>query len=158
MEGDVWEMTSITADEFRALPQRKKHNKFDEHTMQKAVFDWAISQRQKYPFLERLFFAVPNAIGTTPRLGSWLKQEGKKKGVSDTLLLVERGPFNGMCMEFKLPDMKLRPEQVAFLLAVKEQGYYTFVAYSSSSGIEAIEKYLNCEGNMEWLTANEFQK
>ncbi len=111
----------------------------EEHSHQCTVVEWFDLQ---YPQLSRLLFAVPNAARRSPRQGAWMKAEGMRAGVADLILLVPRGGFHGMVIEMKALLGTTTKEQVAFLAAANDQGYFAAVCKGSGPAIETIRNYL----------------
>ena len=48
-----------------------------------------------------MIFAVPNGGRRNAREAAMMKSEGVTAGVSDVILLVGRGGYNALCIEFK---------------------------------------------------------
>jgi hypothetical protein len=111
-----------------------------EHNEQTALFQWAAMQSRAYPELE-FMHSIPNAIRCSPRLGKWLKDEGKKSGVWDIFLPAPRGAYSGMYIEMKIGNNKLTPEQERFQKYL--DNWYRFaVCYSWIDAKIAIIHYL----------------
>ena len=75
---------------------------------------------------------------------NYLKSEGAVKGVSDLILLVARGEFNGLCIEMKTnkKSSKQSKEQKQFEAAVIEQGYAYVVPRSFDEFCSVVNGYL----------------
>lgn len=122
----------------------KKQN---EHSLQSSCVKWF---KYKYPSLKYLLFAVPNGAflhgNKMQRIRRWnyLKAEGATKGVSDLILLVARGEFNGLCIEMKTKasHSKQSKEQLEFEKAVIKQGYAYIVPTSFDEFVTVIQSYL----------------
>lgn len=122
-----------------------------EHAHQCALFCWAAlpAQRAKYPLLS-LMFAIPNGGERNIKVAGQLKVEGVKAGVLDIFLPVPvstPGPTNnykeyaGLWIEMKRKPNKPSPDQTAFALAMREQGYQTALCYSWQDAVAAIIDY-----------------
>ena len=61
--------------------------------------------RMQYPALGRLYISVPNGVPLGRASAAQFIREGLTKGVADTLLLVARGGFHGLAIEFKTEDI-----------------------------------------------------
>ena len=59
----------------------------------------------QYPELGRLYISVPNGVPLGRASAVQFIREGLTKGVADTLLLVARGGFHGLAIEFKTEDI-----------------------------------------------------
>lgn len=69
-----------------------------ESEIQKHCIMWF---RLRYPHLAKVIFAVPNGGHRNAREAAIMKAEGVTPGVADVILLVSRGGFNSLCIEFK---------------------------------------------------------
>lgn len=59
----------------------------------------------QYPELGRLYISVPNGVPLGRASAAQFIREGLTKGVADTLLLVARGGFHGLAIEFKTEEI-----------------------------------------------------
>lgn len=111
--------------------------------------------RAFWPNLAPLFFAVPNGSTRNPIEASRLKREGVVAGVADMLLLVPRGGFHGLAVEFKAQSLTYgkggrlirkktyqKPHQREWQEAVEAQGYKYVVVRSSTEFIQIMRNYL----------------
>jgi len=73
-----------------------------ESSLQSACVRWF---RLQYPRLARLYIAVPNGVPLGRASARQFIGEGLTKGVADTLLLVARGPWHGLAVEFKTEEI-----------------------------------------------------
>jgi len=133
----------------RIRPEDHVANSDSESSHQKAMFLWAA--QSKNPLFTRLLFSVPNGGERDSVTASKMKAEGVKTGVSDTILLVPRDRFHGLCLELKRPIYKpkragssggLSDDQISFGSAVTEQGYAFAVAYGWEEAVRYLQKYL----------------
>ena len=128
-----------------------------ESAEQAALFCHCTNNVGKYPELA-WYFAVPNGgsrgnDATTRAIrGARLIAEGVKPGVSDTCLLVKRGPYSGLLLELKRRDLKPKrvgskggcsDEQLKFGEFVTTQGFYFAVCYGWEEAWSCVEWYLN---------------
>ena len=59
----------------------------------------------QYPALGRLYISVPNGVPLGRASAVQFIREGLTKGVADTLLLVARGGYHGLAIEFKTEEI-----------------------------------------------------
>lgn len=117
---------------------------------QAAFFDWfdraafglAVPSRN-------LMLSIPNGaiLGGDARLRAMqaarLKATGMRTGACDVLLLVARGGFHGMLIEFKRrKGSRVEPEQDAFIADARRAGYNAVVAWGADEAIRAVSAYL----------------
>lgn len=127
----------------------------DAHQM--AIFCWAAQNASLYPDL-KWFHAIPNGGSrgddekTRAIRGGRLKAMGVRDGVSDMLLPCRRGPYCGLYIELKRPELKPKREgskggasdaQLEFGSYVKTQGYGFIVVYGWQEAVKVLEEYLN---------------
>lgn len=127
----------LRLEEFKWQRKRKKADKNTpgrgpESYLQERCVDWF---RVEYSEYERLLFSVPNGGFRTNRVGAVMKKEGMVKGVSDLLLLIPKGKFYGMGIEFKVAGRPLSEEQKRWACEVMDQGY-GFVVIRSFEGFK----------------------
>ena len=116
-----------------------------EHQHQVAFFEIvSVKYMRKYPFLDKLLFAVPNGGHRSKAQAGKLKAEGVKSGVSDILLLAPSRGYNFLCIEMKQGKNKQSASQCEFEDRVYEygKGYY-YLAYSSELAIKCLDWYLS---------------
>lgn len=122
-----------------------------EHSEQAQIIDWAQRVKPLYPELG-LLFAIPNGAKLpymkdhrgrrySPQAKK-LKAEGLRSGVPDLFLPVARMGYHGMFIELKVGRNRPSDEQVAYLDALAEQGYYAAVCWGAVEAIGAICAYL----------------
>lgn len=121
-----------------------------EHGIQAAFFLWLRDQSVVPGFEElALFHAIPNGGERNPIVASRLKAEGAKPGIWDTFLPVPHGGFAGLYIEFKAAVHRthknggLKPEQVAFGLALIGMGYKMEVCYTWEEARTATLAYVS---------------
>lgn len=74
------------------------------------------------------------------RLRAW--KEGNLKGVSDYFIPFAAQGFYGLFMEFKKKPNTPTPEQLAFLDAMRAQGYRAEVVYSWQEALDLFCSYV----------------
>lgn len=99
-----------------------------------------------YPQYRGLYFAVPNEntrADSNIITGAQRKAMGVYHGVSDTIMLIPRGGYHGLCIEYKDKDGRQSVHQVAWQAQVENQGYMYVVCRSLEQFKSIIQKYLN---------------
>lgn len=72
-----------------------------------------------------------------------LKAMGLQPGASDLFLAWPAGPYHGAWFEMKrVKGKNASPEQMAFLLNVSKQGYYTDVCFGFDQWVTSVANYL----------------
>ncbi len=121
--------------------QRKKDGLPSEHQIQSCFFDWVRLSTKAHPEL-RLCIAIPNAAKRSPGLAAWLRREGLTAGVPDVLLLVPRGIWCGLAIEFKRPGGKISPAQSFMIDDMRGEGWKVAVMHSTEEAITIVKEYL----------------
>lgn len=98
----------------------------------------------QYRALAKLLFAVPNGGGRSKVEAAIMQGEGVTPGVSDLILLVARGGYNGLCIEMKTEakSSKQSENQEAWQKLVEAQGYKYVVCRSLEQFRSVINEYL----------------
>lgn len=99
-----------------------------------------------YPQYRGLYFAVPNEntrADSNIISGAQRKAMGVYHGVSDTIMLIPRGGFHGLCIEYKDEHGRQSPHQVAWQTLVESQGYKYCLCRSLAQFKEIVEGYLS---------------
>lgn len=127
---------------------------------QTAVFAWAGEFGNKNPEFKadlRWMHAIPNGgsrgddAKTRAIRGGKLKATGVKTGVYDIFLPLRRGPYCGLYIEMKRPELKPKnpeskggrsDEQIEFGAYVRTQGFGSVVCYGWEEAVKVIEQYL----------------
>jgi hypothetical protein len=116
-----------------------------EHEDQKAVFAFCQQMAGVYPALG-LIYAIPNGFRASAEACAWMKSEGMRPGFPDLGLPVARGGFHGLFMEMKRKKGKdPRPEQVAWLNALGDEGYYACCCKGRGAAQDTLIKYIKGE-------------
>jgi hypothetical protein len=136
----------------------------DEHSHQKAFFQWlAISAASRFPSV-RLCHAIPNGgklMGTGTNIGriegAKMKAEGLRAGVPDVFMPVPRKVSSswsadytcpGLYIEFKKPSRETEkfggrsPEQVQWQRDLLAQGYAVATCYGWQAGAHVVALYM----------------
>jgi hypothetical protein len=102
---------------------------------------------------ERIVYAVPNqgqAGGKKAAIwGAYFKKEGKLAGVPDVFIAWPRLGFNGLYIEFKLPNNELRGTKKTYLStdqkevipALRGSGYCVAVCRDAVDAFELLKRY-----------------
>lgn len=118
-----------------------------ERAEQAMLLKWADAQTSRWPELG-LLFAIPNAGGFSGGFKSNvvrvtnLRREGVKKGVPDLCLPVPRGPYHGLYIELKAKGGRVKPEQRAWLAALRDQGYAAHLCVGYEDAQSVLTDYL----------------
>lgn len=122
-----------------------------EHNLQSACVRWF---RLQHPSMARLFIAVPNGVPLGRASSYQFIAEGLTRGVADTLLLVARGCWHGLAIEFKTEEIIYKggrktttrkyqtPEQKSWQELVEAQGWRYEVVRTPEAFIALVEDYL----------------
>ena len=86
-----------------------------EYAEQCALFMWAALNKQKYPLLEKLMFAIKNEEKSGNKIvGGHFKASGVKAGTPDIFVSIARKGKHGLYIEMKKIGGKPSKEQVEF--------------------------------------------
>lgn len=99
-----------------------------------------------YPEYRGLYFAVQNEnsrADSNASTGAIRRAVGVVSGVSDTILLIPRGKWNALCVEFKTEVGRQSDTQVEWQRKVEAQGYRYEVIRSLEEFKKLIVEYLN---------------
>lgn len=114
-----------------------------EFAEQSAVFSWALHQYDWRPEI-RLLNASLSGVRLTAGQARKAKLSGMVKGFPDLFLPVQRKGFAGLFIEMKRQDgskSDVHAEQLAWLEALRMQGYYCAVAWGAEECISIINWY-----------------
>lgn len=75
--------------------------------------------------------------------GAQRKARGVVPGVSDTLMLIARGKYHGLCCEFKTETGRQSEAQKEWQSLVESEGYFYFVCRSFEQFQEKLLWYLS---------------
>ena len=99
-----------------------------------------------YPQYRGLYFAVPNEnsrADSNAITGAVRRAMGVYHGVADTLMLIPRGKYHGLAIEYKDEDGKQSKYQIAWQALVESQGYMYRLCRSLAQFREIVDGYLN---------------
>lgn len=88
---------------------------------------------------------MPNGGYRNQREAAIMKAEGVTRGVADALLLVPRGDFHGLCIEFKTATGRQSEHQKQWQADVEAQGYRYEIIKNLDTFIATIENYLSLQ-------------
>lgn len=116
-------------DLHRSLHQAAAHVKSDvrarrddpEHREAVKLMQLVDAHTKTYPKLE-LFYHQDNGRATRAQ-GGKKAAEGVKPGVADYFLPVAVAGFHGLFLELKAPGKRPTPAQLAFLVAMRDEGF-----------------------------------
>jgi len=119
-----------------------------EHAEQVALFAWAAFHVKQHPALAHMF-AIPNggSRGDTQRsariVGSRMKAEGVRPGVSDIFLPEPVGIYHGLFIEMKRKDGgEESKEQKTFGASMRRKGYGYACCHGWEAARDVITAYL----------------
>lgn len=98
-----------------------------------------------YPQYRGLYFAVPNEnsrADSNAITGAIRRSMGVYHGVADTLMLIPRSQFHGLCVEFKDENGRQSEHQIAWQKLVEAQGFCYVVCRSLDQFKQIISEYL----------------
>ena len=91
---------------------------------------------------DKLLFAVPNGGSRNKIEAVNLKRQGVKSGISDVILLIPRGGFSALCLEFKAKTGIQSAEQKEFQIQAENNGNKYVIVRSTAQAIEEVRNYL----------------
>jgi len=128
-------------------PKKRQHRN-DEAVLQANAWNWLWNT---YPETRLLFFAVVNEnerSGYESKKmqeisGARRRARGVVSGVSDSIGLIPRGKFHGVCAEAKTPTGVQSTAQKQWQERVESAGYYYFIYRTLDEFKEKMGNYLN---------------
>lgn len=102
---------------------------------------------ENYPQYRGLYFAVPNEnnrADSNAITGAIRRSMGVYHGVSDTLMLIPRGQYHGLCIEYKDEKGRQSEHQKTWQKLVEAQGYRYEVIRTEEEFKSLVESYLAC--------------
>ena len=99
-----------------------------------------------YPEYRGLYFCVPNEnsrADSNSATGAIRRAMGVTAGVADSLMLIPRGRYNGLCIEYKREDGYQSQAQKVWQSKVEAQGFRYEVVRSLDEFKKLIVEYLN---------------
>lgn len=91
---------------------------------------------------DKLLFAVPNGGSRNKLEAINLKRQGTKSGVADVILLIPKGGFASLCLEFKTKTGKQSDEQKEFQKQAENCENKYVIVRSVKEAIEEMKGYL----------------
>lgn len=122
---------------------KKRSHKSNEGKIQAACYQYFWNN---YPQYRGLYFAVPNEnnrADSNAITGAIRRSMGVYHGVADTLLLISRGQYHGLCIEYKDEKGRQSEHQKTWQKLVEAQGYRYEVVRTEDEFKELINEYLN---------------
>ena len=113
--------------------------KLTEEAEQTALVLWF---ERQFPKHAKLMVHIPNGQNVGLVRGYRLKKSGLRKGFPDLALLVPRGAYAGLFIEFKTKKGRPTAEQREYVEALKGQGYMATVCYGFEEARSFIESYM----------------
>lgn len=93
-----------------------------------------------------LLFAIPNGGHRSKRAAAKVKAEGAKPGVPDYFLPVPRAGKHGLFIELKTAKGRPSAEQLAWLAALRAQGYEAVICRGWREAFDTLMDYLAGDG------------
>ncbi len=125
------------------VPPKPKKRDNEESRIQKSVIAWWSKACVQFDVPEILLFAIPNAGKRGVVLGSIMKDEGMRAGVSDLFLACPSAAgYHGLFIEMKKPDGVVSDIQKYFLAKAGSKGYAAFACYNYTDAVNLITEYL----------------
>lgn len=112
--------------------------KHAEHDLQVRCMTWA---RYNHPYLDSLFFAVPNGEHRSASVAARLKAEGVKRGVADIILLLPNACYSSLNIEMK-DGSSQSEDQKLYELCVNASGGLYIVCRSYEEFTVTVTQYL----------------
>lgn len=100
-----------------------------------------------YPQYRGLYFAIPNEntrADSNAITGAIRRSMGVYHGVADTLMLIPRGQYHGLCIEYKDEKGRQSEHQKTWQKLVEAQGYRYEVIRTEEEFKSLVESYLAC--------------
>jgi hypothetical protein len=111
-----------------------------ESDLQKTCVYWFRVQHRHF---EKMLFAVPNGGHRNAREAAIMKAEGVTAGVADVILLIGRGGYNSLCVEFKTEKGKQTELQKEWQTETEKNGNKYVICRSVNEFISLVNEYLS---------------
>lgn len=121
----------------------KKSRRQPEMRIQSDCVRWI---HNEHPETRGLFFHIKNELDrpdANAMLGARLRAEGIVKGVADCALMMKRGPYGALFVEFKTEIGRQSEAQKNWEHIIKAQGYSYHLCRSLEQFKEIINDYLS---------------
>ena len=125
-------------------PKKRAHS-MPEGKIQAACYEYFWNN---YPRYRGLYFAIPNEntrADSNAITGAIRRSMGVYHGVADTLMLIPRGQYHGLCIEYKDEKGRQSEHQKTWQKLVEAQGYRYEVIRTEEEFKSLIESYLACD-------------
>lgn len=123
-----------------ACEKKKRKHSSAEADIQSEFFKQVKLFFPKLP--DKLLFAVPNGGSRNKIEAANLKRQGTKAGVSDVILLIPKGGYASLCMEFKTKTGRQSKEQKEFQKQAEMCGSKYVIVRSVNEAIVKMKEYL----------------
>lgn len=113
-----------------------------EGAEQQALLRWF---EVRHPAAARLIYHPANGGHRVKVVAAKLKAQGVKAGVSDLVLPMARGGYHGLYLELKATpphDAAVSASQMAWQVAMEQQGYMAVVARGMDQAMQILEGYM----------------
>lgn len=123
-------------------PQKvKRKHEQPEAKIQAACVAWLWNE---HPETRGLFFHVENEESDGNAVKGGIRRAmGIVAGVSDMILLMPRGRYHGLCVEFKTEIGRQKPQQIEWQAKVEAQGFKYVICRSLESFKVIFKEYDN---------------
>ena len=118
----------------------KRKRKNEEAEIQSEFFSQAKLFFPQIP--DKLLFAVPNGGSRNKIEAANLKRQGTKAGVSDVILLIPKGGYASLCLEFKTEVGKQSQHQKEFQKQAESCGSKYVIVRSVKDAVDEVRSYL----------------
>ena len=129
----------MTERPFELVPPKKKKRNLEESM---CCGFWRAFQMQ-YPKLVCVTTHFPAGGLRTAKTGKLMKDLGTQAGFPDYQVMVAKGGFHGLFLEFKTNKNRLTANQKFRMEALRGQGYACAVVRSVDQAFAVIDLYLN---------------
>lgn len=123
-------------------PKKRAHSS-PEGRIQAECFAWFWNE---YPQYRKLLFHIPNENDRSDSniiQGAIRKSLGVVSGVSDLILMLQRGGYGALCIEMKDEKGKQKPMQAEWQTLVEAQGYRYVICRNLEQFKIIIKEYLS---------------
>ena len=124
-------------------PKSSRQRSMPEGKIQASCFQFFYNN---FPQYRGLYFAVPNEnsrADSNAITGAIRKAMGVYHGVSDTIMMIPKGEYHGLCIEYKDEKGRQSAHQIAWQKLVEAQGYKYVICRSLEDFQQIIDNYLN---------------
>jgi hypothetical protein len=111
-----------------------------ESRLQTSCMTWF---KYQYQSIAPLCFAVPSGGFRRPAEAKILCGEGVKPGIADVILLISKGPYSSLCIEFKIGAGRQSIKQKGWQILAEKHGNKYVIVRSFDEFRSAIQNYLS---------------